>query len=505
MQFDSGSSRIVRHGIRSNATRMKLTLSQISSSERPAYSSNLQMYAVPPSEEISIEEFDDIAIERVKALKVVEDVKERYTWGSNEFKVAMTRELSKVMPIAAGTCMAVDVEQARRRDVIGHFILRLAFCRSPESTKWLVTQEVDLFRFRFLNESQTRILKFLKENDINLEVVDKSEQEELMADLAASCGLSIDQTIETDFWKVDFTSALELVRRRRVLVRRGYAYVPFDDLVVIVSAMLRANMTAAMARAFKHLAVVEEEGRLLPRLARLANNAYSGKQYAGKESDGKVTRHMIDQLCASSFPPCMRQIHHRLRGDHHLRHGARRQYGLFLKAIGLSLDEAMMFMREEFTKKIDSDKFEKQYAYNIRHMYGKEGRRVEYPAFPCSTIILSNPPAAGDCHGCPFKHLDHQLLAQRLEKDGLNRNQVNQIVNYSKASAYDKACTRFFEYSHKMDEGALGQLITHPNSYYELSQEVLSGARSKSTHIHQSHSLSQSSVKKEENFSDTEE
>ncbi|KAK6727875.1 hypothetical protein RB195_005507 [Necator americanus] len=499
MQFDSGSSRVVRHGIRSNASRIK-----ISSSARLAYSSNLQMYAVPPSEEISIEEFDDIAIQRVKALKVVEDVKERYTWGSNDFMVAMTRELSKVMPIAAGTCMAADEVEARRRDVIGHFILRLAFCRSSESTKWLVTQEIDLFRFRFMIESRFKIAKFLKENNINLDVVEKSEHEELMVDLAAGCGITIDRAVETDFWKVDFTSALELVRRRRVLVRRGYAYVPFEDLSVITSAMLRANMTTAMARAFKHLAVVEEESRLLPRLARLANNAYSGKQYAGKESDGKVTRQMIDQLCASSFPPCMRQIHHRLRADHHLRHGARRQYGLFLKAIGLSLDEAMMFMREEFTKKIDSDKFEKQYAYNIRHMYGKEGRRVEYPAFPCSTIILSNPPAAGDCHGCPFKHLDHQLLAQRLEKDGLNRDQISQIVNYSKISAYDKACTRFFEYTHKMDEGALGQLITHPNSYYELSQEILSGARSKSNHVHQSHSSSQATVKKEEDFSDNE-
>ncbi|KAK6060078.1 Eukaryotic-type DNA primase, large subunit [Cooperia oncophora] len=344
MQFDSGSSRIIRHGIRSNVSRIKV------SSKTSPYSCNLQMYNIPPSEEISIEEFDEIAIERVKALKVVEDVKERYTWGSDEFKSAMIRELSKHMPIAAGTCLPADVERARRRDVIGHFILRLAFCRSPESTKWLVTQEVDLFRFRFVEETRTNILAFLKQNNVNLDVIDKAEQEELMADLAAGCGISIDQASKTDFWKVDFTAALDLVRRRRALVRRGFAYIQFNDLVVITSAALRANMTAAMARAFKHLAIVEEESRLLPRLARLSNHAYSGKQYAGKENDGKITRQMIDQLCVPSFPLCMRQCHTRLRADHHLRHGARRQYGLFLKGIGLSLDEALMFMREEFTK-----------------------------------------------------------------------------------------------------------------------------------------------------------
>lgn len=52
----------------------------------------------------------------------------------------------------------------------------------------------------------------------------------------------------------------------------------------------------------------------------------------------------------------MRQIHHRLCADHHLRHGARMQYGLFLKGIGLTLEDALAFWRAEFTKKIDADR-----------------------------------------------------------------------------------------------------------------------------------------------------
>ena len=52
----------------------------------------------------------------------------------------------------------------------------------------------------------------------------------------------------------------------------------------------------------------------------------------------------------------MQQLHTSMRRDHHLRHGGRQQYGLFLKGIGLSLEEAMKFWRSEFMKLIDGDK-----------------------------------------------------------------------------------------------------------------------------------------------------
>lgn len=53
----------------------------------------------------------------------------------------------------------------------------------------------------------------------------------------------------------------------------------------------------------------------------------------------------------------MRQLHQSLRENHHLRHGGRMQYGLFLKGIGLSLEQALQFWRSEFIRgKVDADK-----------------------------------------------------------------------------------------------------------------------------------------------------
>jgi len=52
----------------------------------------------------------------------------------------------------------------------------------------------------------------------------------------------------------------------------------------------------------------------------------------------------------------MQQLHSSLRLHHHLRHWGRQQYGLFLKGIGMSLEEALRFWKLEFMRIMDGDK-----------------------------------------------------------------------------------------------------------------------------------------------------
>lgn len=102
-----------------------------------------------------------------------------------------------------------------------------------------------------------------------------------------------------------------------------------------------------------------------------------------------------------------------------MKHDGRLQYGLFLKAIGLLYEDAVRFWREEFTKIMDMNKFEKQYVYNIQHQYGKVGRMLNYSPYSC-TKIISGSVGPGQHHGCPFKHWDPNILKQKIMEYGVS-------------------------------------------------------------------------------------
>jgi DNA primase large subunit len=91
---------------------------------------------------------------------------------------------------------------------------------------------------------------------------------------------------------------------------------------------------------------------------------------------------------------------------------------------------------------IGGDKFAKEYAYNIRHMYGKEGKRVETKPMSCMNIILDlekQPKPPTDCHGCPFKHSEPADLSKQLQTQGFQNDQIEDILQLSKMNRPDKA------------------------------------------------------------------
>lgn len=180
----------------------------------------------------------------------------------------------------------------------------------------------------------------------------------------------------------------------------------------------------------------------------------------------------------------MRWLHIKLRKEGHLKHFGRLQYTLFLKGIGLPLDEAIIFWRKAFFKHTD-DEFNKQYKYNIRHAYGDVGgdanRRGKGPApFSCQRILSDNSPGVGQTHGCPYRHFSVENLMALLQSTGVNDPETLRGVREDVAKQrYHIACNRVFEYTHRdalkkvKEEGLWDKseldTIVHPNTYFKRS------------------------------------
>lgn len=453
--------------------RGKRTKVKLGGDQRSAcYPHSLQFYLQPPTENVSLIEFENLAIDRVKLLKAVENLGVSYVKGTEQYQSKLEAEIRKLKFSYRENLE--DEYEPRRKDHISHFILRLAYCQSEDLRRWFIQQEMDLLRFRFSILPKDKVQDFLRDSHLHFEAISNEEKNLRAKEIIASSPHLNESPLES-VYKIPFADALDLFRGRRVYLEDGFAYVLLKDIVAIILNEFRTKLSKALALTARSLPAVQSDERLQPLLNHLSHS-YTGQDYSAQGSAGKISLEQIDSLSTKSFPPCMRQLHKALRDNHHLRHGGRMQYGLFLKGIGLTLEQALQFWKQEFIRgKMDPDKFDKGYSYNIRHSFGKEGKRTDYTPFSCLKIILNNPPSQGDYHGCPFRHSDPELLKQKLQSYKISPGGISQILDLVKGTHYQVACQKYFEITHNVDD--CGFSLSHPNQFFMESQRILNGGK----------------------------
>lgn len=385
--------------------------------------------------------------------------------------------------------MRVPSEQARAKidhlikqelsdplvDEASHFILRLSYCQSEELRRWFLQQESALFQHRLSNLSEASMAKSV-DAYANLTPITAKEKKRLEPKLLQV--INPTEFASSSIYAVPFTQALDLVANRQCYLERGQAYVPQAKVFTILVAKFRTELSrklAMMAAAGTFKANDDPEAvRVYPLLKNLNQCLVNSEpaDEAGGLANQKLTAATVDKL-TPNMPLCMRQLHTGMAKDKKLRHWGRLQYGLFLKGAGLSMDDALLFFQRHFTA-VTGEQFQKQYAYNIRHMYGKEGKRATYTPYSCPKIIFGNAPASfGDHHGCPYKHYDNDHLSQLLQqlKIGDAKDRAA-IMNLKKSSQFQLACQKQFEVQHPkaatMDV-PLENVGNHPNAWFRAS------------------------------------
>jgi DNA primase large subunit len=170
-------------------------------------------------------------------------------------------------------------------------------------------------------------------------------------------------------------------------------------------------------------------------------------------------------------------------GRTHLKYFARMQLNLFLKGIGVKLEDVLQFWRREFQAAgLNGEQFEKEYAYNFKHQYGVAGSRIKYKPFCCQQLIQSSPVKGTCCtSGCAYKHyspgdLQHALNGMRLEI-----GVVTAVMNKAREGHYQVACTMVYEARHAAGakKEATKACVEHPNQYFKDSREYYEAKDSK--------------------------
>ncbi|KAI1707015.1 eukaryotic and archaeal DNA primase, large subunit domain-containing protein [Ditylenchus destructor] len=257
---------------------------------------NLSLYTHAVGETITLLEFQELGQARLKVLKKIGSALDLY-------RKEYLKEITTHMPLVVLACSPDELAEERRKDTISHFILRLAFCQSQEQSAWFVRQETELFKMRFQLEPIGCIMQFLRLNKIDLEPVSESEKKAIAYDLMQSHVISGEVVMKTEFYK----------------------------------------------HARVHFGYLQEDDRLLPLLKQKTKK---GIAYSAKLKDPNVADifpEMADELVKTTFSLRMSTIYTQLHDDNKLKHFAPRQYGLFLKGIGM-MDSALAFFPSNIYK-----------------------------------------------------------------------------------------------------------------------------------------------------------
>lgn len=330
-----------------------------------------------------------------------------------------------------------------------------------------------MFRLKFSELSKTGVYEFKEAYQLSYKTISADEKREVRDGLFDSTREeSMFKIDEMDFYKVPFTEVLNLVSNNNCFLKKGFAYVSSSDFVHIIAAIYERLTVEGLQQQLQILPDLENDERLWS-IIKSVHTSYTGKDYAIGSNDVAIEN--LDQLSKKSYPLCMRMTHDFLRDTHKLKHNGRLQYGLFLKGIGVTLEDSLRFWRAEFCKVMDPDKFEKEHRYNIRYNYGKEGSRTNWSPWSCLKVINNNP-AQGDCCGCPFKLYSPSDLKPKLMSYGISNFHSQEVIEYAQKGHYQIACGKYFEvtHDHKLEQG-----INHPNGYFEQSQEVMGNRQAK--------------------------
>ncbi len=369
----------------------------------------------------------------------------------------LVREGLKRIDLLVNTNDAIKdryIEINTEENLIGHFALRVTAAISKDRIfkNWLIEKEGDLFAL-FYDSSTTedliRVLKDLFEENIiiggqsivqNLFNGDITE-ETIMYNVA--------QSIPTELLKkttlnsnsliaADFKYLPGIVRRRIGYLHRGWVIIPIDLIKSEVKKLFQRKLDEKITELANKIKENDPRYEVFQEITQVILENWKSRRVISSTSlESIIDKGEKLYQKINYFPPCMRFLMARLKTTGYLSHGERLQLGLFLKRLGMSLEEQLKFWYQSAVDNVGMswEEFDKKAGYIIRHIYGLVGSRKDYEVPKCETIINK--------YFCPFEALSIDELIEFLEHSyKIDEKAIETISRHVRGQNYREACSQ---------------------------------------------------------------
>ena len=430
---------------------------------------------------IDLTKLTQLVNERYQLLKNIESVSQKKMNIDEFVKNNLPDSISWIKDNAENT-------EAINNDIASHFLLALIMCKNESDMKWFIRQETKLYKARIDNHKKYNMYKILFNLGIELYSYDSnnSNNDPLINKIRFRMLNNPKKPEGEKIYYCKFEDALNLVPTHDYFLNKGNIYIPETSLHNLFKLVFEQKMEKIMYKIRTKTESIKKDRRIreifisFEKEKERLNNAEAEKMQKEMPNDEKLrTMNDVDHFSERCFPLCMNLIERHINQYSHLTHFGRLQYTLFLKGAGLSVDEALKFFQKKYEKKTPLDKFEKEYAYNIRHSYGLEGKRVNYTPYTCEKIINMSAPMGRECHGCPYKTYSGENLRKILNTCNLNPTDIEEILSKKKNNEFQLACVKYFEAKFpKVTGEGIG---IHPNKYFSSAMKILKNINNNKT------------------------
>ncbi|VVC28967.1 DNA primase large subunit, eukaryotic/archaeal [Cinara cedri] len=213
-----------------------------------------------------------------------------------------------------------------------------------------------------------------------------------------------------------------LVSSRKINLIEGIAIVPCSQWNILLVDLFRLIYIKSLYRIHRSISTLAEKSLQIEYLQDKINWFYNSKIAFWKNINKQIS---LDELFLKKqlLPPCMLISLNSLTANHRLTHHPRYLLTLFLKDIGVPIDQTLMLFEREYSKCGNLKSacthnwkgHHRQIEYNVQHTYGLVGSKKKYQMKSCAEMQkLTMEVSDEGC--CPFVHCTEEKLKSILEE-----------------------------------------------------------------------------------------